>query len=63
MAHASLYSAALLGIGCYLTKFSLSRGFFLLLFAVGVPPCSSAGTSCAGSSTRPVGAALSPSGS
>jgi exopolysaccharide biosynthesis polyprenyl glycosylphosphotransferase len=37
VARASLYAAALLGIGCYLTKFSLSRGFFLLLFAVGVP--------------------------
>ena len=37
IAHATLYSAALLGIGCYLTKFALSRGFFVVLFAVGVP--------------------------
>jgi exopolysaccharide biosynthesis polyprenyl glycosylphosphotransferase len=37
VARSGLYAAALLGIGCYLTKFALSRGFFLLLFAVGVP--------------------------
>jgi exopolysaccharide biosynthesis polyprenyl glycosylphosphotransferase len=37
VAHATIYSAALLGIGCYLTKFQLSRGFFVLLFGVGLP--------------------------
>ncbi|GAW48475.1 Exopolysaccharide biosynthesis polyprenyl glycos ylphosphotransferase [Nocardioides sp. PD653] len=35
--NASLVTAGLLGVSCYLAKFSLSRGFFLLLFAVGVP--------------------------
>jgi exopolysaccharide biosynthesis polyprenyl glycosylphosphotransferase len=34
---ASLLSAGLLGIGCFLTRFNLSRGFFLLAFAIGVP--------------------------
>ena len=29
--------AGLLGVGCYLTKFPLSRGFYFLLFIVGVP--------------------------
>jgi exopolysaccharide biosynthesis polyprenyl glycosylphosphotransferase len=37
VAHASLYAAALVGIGSYLTKFQLSRGYFVLLFAVGLP--------------------------
>ena len=34
---ASLLSAGLLGIGCFLTRFNLSRGFFLLAFLIGVP--------------------------
>lgn len=37
IASATLYTAALLGIGCYLTKFGLSRGFFVLVFGVGLP--------------------------
>jgi exopolysaccharide biosynthesis polyprenyl glycosylphosphotransferase len=35
--NAGLLAAALVGIACYLTRFPLSRGFFLLLFVVGVP--------------------------
>lgn len=35
--NSSLVAAALTGVGCYLAKYSLSRGFFLLLFAMGVP--------------------------
>ena len=34
---ASLLSAGLVGIGCYLTGFELSRGFFMLVFLAGVP--------------------------
>ena len=34
---ASLLSAGLVGIGCYLTGFPLSRGFFLLVFTIGTP--------------------------
>ena len=34
---ASLLSAGLVGIGCYLTGFPLSRGFFLLVFCIGTP--------------------------
>jgi exopolysaccharide biosynthesis polyprenyl glycosylphosphotransferase len=34
---ASLLSAGLVGIGCYLTGFPLSRGFFLLAFTIGTP--------------------------
>ena len=34
---ASLAAAALVGIGCYLTQFPLSRGFYVLLFVLGVP--------------------------
>ena len=34
---ASLLSAGLVGIGCYLTGFELSRGFFMLFFLTGVP--------------------------
>ena len=34
---ASLLCAGLVGIGCYLTSFPLSRGFFLLAFAIGTP--------------------------
>ena len=35
--NASVATAGLLGIGCYLAKFQLSRGFFMLAFIVGVP--------------------------
>ena len=35
--NASLVTAGLLGVGCYLAKFQLSRGFFLLAFGVGIP--------------------------
>ena len=31
----SLVAAAILGIGCYLTQFELSRGFFLFTFLIG----------------------------
>ncbi|CAA9373438.1 MAG: Exopolysaccharide biosynthesis polyprenyl glycosylphosphotransferase [uncultured Nocardioides sp.] len=34
--NASLITAALVGVGAYLLKFPLSRGFFVLMFAVGV---------------------------
>jgi len=34
---ASVYAAGLVGIACYLTRFPLSRGFFFLLFVVGIP--------------------------
>ena len=34
---ASVFSAAMVGIGCYLTGFPLSRGFFLLVFTIGTP--------------------------
>lgn len=30
-------TAGLVGIGCFLTQFPLSRGFFILLFAIGLP--------------------------
>ena len=33
----SLAAASLVGVGCYLAKFQLSRGFFLLAFALGIP--------------------------
>jgi exopolysaccharide biosynthesis polyprenyl glycosylphosphotransferase len=33
----SVLSSGLVGIGCYLTSFPLSRGFFFLLFTVGTP--------------------------
>ena len=33
----SMATAALVGIACYLAKFPLSRGFFVLTFAVGIP--------------------------
>ena len=33
--NASLLTAALLGIGCYLLKFQLSRGFFIIAFVIG----------------------------
>ena len=35
MVNASLLTAALLGIGCYLLKFQLSRGFFVFAFVIG----------------------------
>ncbi|MBB6628533.1 sugar transferase [Nocardioides sp. KIGAM211] len=34
---ASMIAAGLTGVGCYLAKFPLSRGFFLLAFVLGVP--------------------------
>ncbi len=33
----SLLAAAFVGICCYLTKFDLARGFYVLLFAIGTP--------------------------
>lgn len=33
----SLAAASLAGVGCYLAKFPLSRGFFLLAFLLGIP--------------------------
>ena len=35
--HATLLTAGLTGIGCYLAQFPLSRGFFVLTFAIGLP--------------------------
>ena len=35
--NASFLAAGLVGVGCYLAKFQLSRGFFLLAFLLGVP--------------------------
>ena len=35
--NASMLTAGLLGVACYLARFPLSRGFFFLAFAVGVP--------------------------
>ena len=37
IAAASALTAGLVGIGCYLTRYQLSRGFFLFAFLVGVP--------------------------
>ena len=34
---ASLMASGLAGVGCYLAKFDLSRGFFLLAFGLGIP--------------------------
>jgi exopolysaccharide biosynthesis polyprenyl glycosylphosphotransferase len=34
---ASVLAAGLVGVGCFLAKFPLSRGFFLLTFAIGIP--------------------------
>lgn len=34
---ASLVTAAAIGISCYLAKFPLSRGFFVILFLTGIP--------------------------
>ena len=35
--NASLLASGVAGVGCYLAKFPLSRGFFLLAFGIGVP--------------------------
>jgi len=35
--NASVVSAGLLGVGCYLAKFQLARGFFVLAFGLGIP--------------------------
>jgi len=35
--NAGMYAAGLLGVGCYLAKYELSRGFFALTFAIGIP--------------------------
>jgi exopolysaccharide biosynthesis polyprenyl glycosylphosphotransferase len=35
--NSSLIAAGAIGIGCYLAKFQLSRGFFVLAFVVGIP--------------------------
>ena len=35
--NASLLAAGLAGVGCYLAKYPLSRGFFLLAFMIGIP--------------------------
>ena len=34
---ATIGAAGLIGIGCYLARFPLSRGFYVLLFALGLP--------------------------
>ena len=34
---ASFIAAGLIGVGCFLAKYELSRGFFLLIFALGIP--------------------------
>lgn len=35
--HASLLAAGLVGVACYLAKYDMSRGFFLLAFLLGLP--------------------------
>jgi exopolysaccharide biosynthesis polyprenyl glycosylphosphotransferase len=35
--NASLITSAAVGIGCYLLRFQLSRGFFVLAFLIGIP--------------------------
>lgn len=35
--NASFVAAGLAGVGCYLAKYELSRGFFLLAFIIGIP--------------------------
>ena len=35
--NASLMVGAALGVGCYLIRFDLSRSFYVLLFALGIP--------------------------
>lgn len=37
VAHASLLTAGSVGVICYLVEFPLSRGFFFLAFAIGIP--------------------------
>jgi exopolysaccharide biosynthesis polyprenyl glycosylphosphotransferase len=37
MIYASLWTAGAVGIGCYLLRFQLSRGFFVLAFLIGIP--------------------------
>ncbi len=37
LASASLLWAGVVGIGCYLVSFQLSRGFYVLVFAIGLP--------------------------
>lgn len=37
VATSSALTAAVVGIGCYLAKYPLSRGFYVLAFAIGVP--------------------------
>src|SRR3954453_20291383 len=37
LAHASVWTGAAVGIGCYVLRFDLSRGFFVLLFLTGIP--------------------------
>jgi len=37
VAQASVFTAAIVGITCYLVRFPLSRGFFILLFGLGIP--------------------------
>ena len=35
--HASLLTSGLIGVACYLAKYQLSRGFFLLVFLIAIP--------------------------
>ena len=57
---ASLLSAGLVGIGCYLTGFPLSRGFFLLVFTIGTPAARpGAPRCCADRSSAPARTATS----
>ena len=35
--NASLVASGLVGVGCYIAKFPLSRGYFVLLFGLGIP--------------------------
>jgi exopolysaccharide biosynthesis polyprenyl glycosylphosphotransferase len=35
--NASMFTAAAVGIGCFLIRFQLSRGFFVLAFLIGIP--------------------------
>ncbi len=37
VANATMLAVGLIGVGCYLAKFSLSRGFFVLVFLIGLP--------------------------
>ncbi len=51
VALASLVTAGMVGMFCYLIQLPLSRGFVLLSFAIGTPCCSPSGTPCASTST------------